>query len=69
MKDDNAGNMARRTDELLRNGATQIGGQRASAPFVRWSNDYAFLEGQAMELWEGSYGPVCRLRVAAAYLG
>ena len=68
MKDDNAGNKARRTDELLRNGARRIGGQRANAPFVRWpdGDEYAFVEGELLEIWEGHHGPVGRLRVTDA---
>ncbi len=52
----------RRTDELLRDGAKQLGSQ-AAVPFVRWPDAYAYLEGRVLEIWEGSFGPVCRLRL------
>ncbi len=30
-------------------------------PFVRWPDVYAYLEGLVLEIWEGTFGPVCRL--------
>lgn len=55
----------RRTDELLRNGAEELSAQ-ATVPFVGWprDNEHAYLEGEALEIWEGQNGPVCRLRVS-----
>ena len=53
----------RRTDELLRDGAKQLGSQ-AAVPFVRWPDVCAYLEGRVLEIWEGSFGPVCHLKVS-----
>ncbi len=53
----------RRTDELLRDGAKQLGSQ-ATVPFVRWQDTYAYLEGLVLEIWEGTFGPVCRFRLS-----
>ena len=53
----------RRTDALIQDGAKQLGSQ-AAVPFVRWQDAYAYLEGLVLEIWEGTYGPVCRLRLS-----
>ena len=53
----------RRTDELLRDGAKEVGGGPA-VPFVKWSDVYAYLEGLVLEIWEGPHGPVCRFRLS-----
>lgn len=62
-KNEDGDKSRRRTDELLRNGAKELG-THATVPFVRWPDAYAYLEGEALEVWEGLHGFVCRLRVS-----
>jgi hypothetical protein len=53
-----------RTETLREKGARQrSSGDRA--PFVNWPDEYAFIEGVVTDLWEGKYGKVARMRVAA----
>ena len=59
------GNSKRRTDELLESGAKELDGQQ-KAPFVRWPEVYAYVEGRVLQIWEGTYGLVCRLRLERA---
>lgn len=52
-----------RTDELKRSGATPIGrGSGGSAPFVKFGDDYAFVEGVVVDIWKGEYGRVAKIR-------
>jgi hypothetical protein len=52
-----------RTDELAEKGARRLGG--GSAPFVKWGEDYGYVEGRIIEMWEGNYGRVATLEVQA----
>ena len=62
-----------RTDELRIAGATERGGSTNGTssggftPFVRWpSEEYAWVEGVVVELWEGKYGDNVKLKVTEA---
>lgn len=52
-----------RTDELKRSGAKPIGkGSGGSAPFVKFGDDYAYVEGVIVDIWKGEYGRVAKIR-------
>jgi len=54
-----------RTQALKERGARRRNaGERA--PFVKWPGESAFVEGTITDLWEGKFGNVVRLLVAAA---
>ncbi len=53
-----------RTEDLKGGGARQVGGVGGSAPFVKWTDDYAWLEGKITGFWEGEYGRVARVVVS-----
>ena len=55
-----------RTEDLARSGATSIGGGGGGASFVKWDDEYAWVEGRVREIWESQYGKVALLEVAAA---
>ena len=54
-----------RTDELRHGGARSLGGG-TRAPFVVWGDEYSWVEGRVVELWDGKHGAVARFRVTAA---
>ena len=51
-----------RTDELKASGAVartkevSEGGSMEPAPYVKWADEYAYVEGQVMELWDSPKG-------------
>lgn len=51
-----------RTDELRASGAVartkdvSEGGSTEPAPYIRWADDYAWVEGQVKELWDSPKG-------------
>lgn len=47
-----------RTDELRQGGGRERAGSGSdgSHPFVKWGEDYAWLEGRLIDTWEGTYG-------------
>ena len=54
--------MTNRTDELRASGAvartrdvSEVGSTEP-APYIRWADDYAWVEGQVMELWDSPKG-------------
>lgn len=55
-----------RTDEVRESGARPIGGGE-NAPFIKWGNHYAFVEGTIESFWSGEYGEVARLKVTNAH--
>ena len=55
-----------RTEDLARSGATSIGGGGGGASFVKWDDEYAWVEGRVREIWESQYGKVALLEVTAA---
>ncbi len=55
-----------RTDDLKRQGARSIGrGAGGSAPFVKFGDEYCFVEGIILDFWTGEYGRVAKMRVTA----
>ncbi len=52
-----------RTEDLKGRGAKTIGGVGGSAPFVKWTDEYAWIEGLVTGFWEGEYGRVARMKV------
>ena len=54
--------MTNRTDELRASGAVartkdvSEGGSTEPAPYIRWADEYAWVEGQVMELWDSPKG-------------
>jgi len=52
-----------RTDELAGAGAKPLGGSGDGAPFVKWGDDYAWVEGKVLNLWTGQYGENARVSV------
>ena len=54
--------MTNRTDELRASGAVartkEVSGDASSepAPYIRWADEYAWVEGQVMELWDSPKG-------------
>jgi hypothetical protein len=56
-----------RTDELRDSGARQVGGRGENAPFVKWGNEYVFVEGVIESFWSGEHGEVARLKVTQAH--
>ena len=54
--------MTNRTDELRASGAVartkEVSGDASMepAPYVRWTDEYAYVEGQVMELWDSPKG-------------
>ena len=62
-----------RTDELRIAGASERGVERESnggvttvgdTPFVKWpQDDYAWVEGTVLEIWEGQYGENVKLSI------
>jgi hypothetical protein len=58
-----------RTEELRRGGATERGGGGGGAPFVRWPDSYAFIEGRVINVWTGKYGDTATLHVTGASPG
>jgi hypothetical protein len=53
-----------RTDELGQGGARRVGGGGGSG-FVKWTDSYGWLEGRVTEFWEGRYGRVASIELAA----
>lgn len=56
-----------RTEEVRNSGARPIGGDGDNAPFIKWGNSYAWVEGVIESFWEGDFGKVARLRVTNAH--
>lgn len=52
-----------RTDELRRGGGTERGGSGGGAPFVKWGDDYCWLEGQMTGSFSTKYGLAVTLKV------
>ena len=57
-----------RTEDLRRGGASERTGQGSGGgpPFVKWGEDYSWVEGTVLDLWEGKYGMSAKLRVVGA---
>lgn len=55
-----------RTDDMREQGARSVGRSGGSAPFVKWGDDYAWIEGTISDFWEGEYGRVARIDVSNA---
>lgn len=53
-----------RTDELMQGGARSRTGRGGGAPFVKWGDDPAWVEGKVLDIWEGKYGMAARVYVA-----
>jgi len=55
-----------RTEQLRRSGRAKSLPNGASAPFVQWPQDdeFVFIEGKVVGVWEGMYGMVARLSVS-----
>lgn len=51
-----------KTDELREGGARKVGGG-GDAPFVKWGNSYAYVEGVLQAIWEGDYGENAKVHV------
>ncbi len=52
-----------RTDDLKQRGARSIGrGAGGSAPFVKWGDEYTYVEGVILDMWKGEYGEVAKMR-------
>ena len=59
-----------RTEDLRRGGASErTGGSGGGPPFVKWGEDYDWVEGEVLDLWEGKYGVSAKLRVVGASEG
>lgn len=52
-----------RTEELRRGGARERGGAGGGAPFVKWPDRYAFIEGEVIDHWTGKYGDAVTIAV------
>lgn len=52
-----------RTDELKRGGATDRTGSGGGVPFVKWDEDYAWVEGDVKNVWTGQYGDSATMEV------
>lgn len=57
-----------RTDDLRRGGARERGGG-GGAPFVKFGDSYAWVEGHVTGFWTGKYGEVATLTVTNASAG
>lgn len=56
-----------RTDDLRRDGAQERGGSGGSgSPFVKWADDYAWVEGRLDKIWVGKYGDSATITVTGA---
>lgn len=55
-----------RTDDLRQGGARERGGSGGGAPFVKWPDTYAWVEGDVVDVWEGKYGLSATLNVTNA---
>ena len=56
-----------RTDELRQGGAQdRTGGGGGGAPFVKWGNDYAWIEGKLEKIWQTKFGDTALLTVSSA---
>lgn len=49
-------NPVSRTDDLRAGGSSERGGSVSGAPFVKWSDDYSWLEGEVMGTFKTKYG-------------
>ena len=66
-----------RTDELRASGAVartrdvSEAGSTEPAPYIRWADDYAWVEGQVTELWDSpkGYGESVSLQLTACSFG
>lgn len=58
--------MASRTEELRNSGARSRGGSGGGAPFVKWGDDPAWVEGEVVGLWTTQYGQAVTLAVSEA---
>lgn len=54
-----------RTETLRQGGARERGGS-GGAPFVKWGDAYAWVEGKIVGFWTGQFGDNVTLEVAAA---
>ena len=54
-----------RTEELRRGGAKDhSSGSGGGAPFVKWGDQYSYVEGSVLKVWEGKFGFSATIRVA-----
>ena len=52
-----------RTDELRGKGARDRTGSGGGSPFVRWAEDYAWVEGTVKSIWQTQFGPAVEMEV------
>ena len=63
-------NPVSRTDDLRQGGAQdRTGGGGSGAPFVKWQDDYAWVEGKLDKIWAGKYGDSATITVSGATSG
>lgn len=55
-----------RTDELRDSGTAKNISGGGNAPFVKWGDRRAYVEGEIVSLWESQYGMNARMRVQKA---
>lgn len=56
-----------RTDELRKHGGRERAGSGTggSHPFVKWGEEYAWLEGRLIDTWEGQFGLTGVMEISA----
>lgn len=59
-----------RTDDLRGKGARdRTGGGGGGAPFVRWGDEYEWIEGTVESVWQTQYGAAIELKITATSTG
>lgn len=58
-------NIVSRTDDLRASGASERGGSVSGAPFVKWGDDYSWLEGEVIGTFKTKYGLAATFRVTS----
>lgn len=59
--------MGNRTDDIRQRGGKERGGMVGGTPFLKWGDDYAWIEGRIEGTFETKYGLAATFKVSAVH--